>query len=630
MKLCENQSLITKEKWYITVALCTVAVLVVLLLYVIANRGSGYHEPMMEIHPNNTYEKTLRVAAVQDSDPYSFYNKAGELHGFDIELMYALANTMQVNVEIQLLSLTEGQAALAAGDIDVLLSAGSSGTSFAYTMPVAEEQMVCFGKQDFFAIEDLSDKRIAVLDGTNIYANLLDLCQIEHEAKTYQTSTAAFQSVIDGENDYVICRKSVGRRKVAQFGELSIGSRGPALMTDAMRYAVNRDQLMLVQKINYAMHVLTANGTMALLKEKWLGNYVQITQLQDYFMVHRELFLGIGIMIFAVICLTFFRCYREKTRYIQKQFELTTRTLEYERLLNEVTRGLYDSIYEADITHDRPQAALQKYLRSFGAPESISYTQTVEWMAEHRVKAEHAQGYRDMFERENVIKAYRKGKTKLHYEMLYTEDGTTYFWMRITGRIFFWQTDKSIRLIAYHQNIDAEKRREAELTERAQRDGMSGLYNKTTTERLIRRYLEEKKYGEGISALLMVDVDEFKRMNDSFGHVFGDYIICEYASTLRSAVAPDDIVGRVGGDEFLVFIKDISGYEQLVVLLEELVVKLNRAITLNASSGRTSASIGVALTPPLEADFTELYKKADAALYETKRHGKNGYTIYSA
>lgn len=176
----------------------------------------------------------------------------------------------------------------------------------------------------------------------------------------------------------------------------------------------------------------------------------------------------------------------------------------------------------------------------------------------------------------------------------------------------------------YFRNIDKQHREMERLKQLAERDQMTGLYNHDTTLNLIKEYLMDEGIGQK-HALFMVDVNKFKSINDKYGHMPGDHVLAEVARRIRSVFRNDDIVGRIGGDEFMALIKNISS----VSLAEKKAVELANATHFSCSgiSMDISCSIGVALFDDETANFAELYRKADAAMYRAKQSGGTGYII---
>ena len=152
---------------------------------------------------------------------------------------------------------------------------------------------------------------------------------------------------------------------------------------------------------------------------------------------------------------------------------------------------------------------------------------------------------------------------------------------------------------------------------------MTGLLTKTATERKIEEALRENP--KQLYAFYITDIDNFKQANDLYGHSFGDNVIVSFARTIQQHFREDDIAGRFGGDEFVVFVS-IPGKEWAVEKAAELSRDLCRLHQVGNDRWQITASIGVAVLQG--ADFEMFYKNADAALYESKKNGRNRYTLY--
>ena len=177
-------------------------------------------------------------------------------------------------------------------------------------------------------------------------------------------------------------------------------------------------------------------------------------------------------------------------------------------------------------------------------------------------------------------------------------------------------------------DIDQEKRNASALQKKAEEDPLTGLLNKNFTHARIAAALESQPEGT-LSALLILDMDNFKQVNDRCGHPYGDTVLTWAAERLRHFFRSGDIIGRIGGDEFMIFLKNVPD----TALVEKRCQALLRAMSslLDGRDGavRLSCSLGVALAPEHGRAFQELFQRADNALYQAKALGKNGYVIYS-
>lgn len=291
------------------------------------------------------------------------------------------------------------------------------------------------------------------------------------------------------------------------------------------------------------------------------------------------------------------------------------------------TGKLYENIYEIDITHNRAASeATEVYFESLGVPRSTTYNEALRIIARKHIKTEYRRSYLDTFSPDNILRAYQAGRECLRYDFMISNNaGRSYYWMRITARIFYWDDDDSVRMFVYRQNVDKEKEHEQHLVEKMESDSLTGLYNKVATQEHIQRGLLQ--HPDKLFAFFILDIDNFKNVNDTCGHAAGDMVIAGFAEMLKNEFRNTDIVGRIGGDEFVVFAPAPSR-EWGEKKARDLVVDLRHDFTDGVTTCSISTSIGVAMVPEAGTEFETLYKNADSALYHTKQRGKNGFTIY--
>jgi len=175
--------------------------------------------------------------------------------------------------------------------------------------------------------------------------------------------------------------------------------------------------------------------------------------------------------------------------------------------------------------------------------------------------------------------------------------------------------------------IDSRKNKESELTIKARQDQLTGLLNKVTTKESIETFLRKNSGSEG--ALIVFDIDNFKNYNDYMGHLFGDEVLKEVADRMRRLFTKDSFVGRIGGDEFLVYVKDVTDVTDIVRRMNELRSSIADITLGQKSHFRITLSIGISLYPDMGTDFDTLFKAADMALYSIKKRGKNSYAFYT-
>ena len=180
-----------------------------------------------------------------------------------------------------------------------------------------------------------------------------------------------------------------------------------------------------------------------------------------------------------------------------------------------------------------------------------------------------------------------------------------------------------------HRNLAdrlEEKTREVSvMKDIAQQDALTGLWDRVYTQDAVNGLLSDG--GEG--ALLMIDIDNFKSVNDNYGHSSGDDILRTLAEALRSACREEDVLCRIGGDEFTVYLKDLKSKPVIRSRVSDIIADVHARITQMDFAGNTTISVGIAIAPEDGGDFASLYSAADKALYYVKRNGKNSYHFFS-
>lgn len=180
--------------------------------------------------------------------------------------------------------------------------------------------------------------------------------------------------------------------------------------------------------------------------------------------------------------------------------------------------------------------------------------------------------------------------------------------------------------VGYAKDITDQKNQTQELLEQARHDSLTQLYNNRTGKELIDRYLQAKDpYAS--CGMLVIDLDFFKNVNDRYGHLFGDKVLQEFARMLRTLFRSSDILVRFGGDEFVVFLKDIPN-TTLLQKTRQLSESVQQ-VKFWENDYRMTCSIGACFLPENTAgySFDQLFENADWAMYQAKQNGRNQYVF---
>lgn len=170
-------------------------------------------------------------------------------------------------------------------------------------------------------------------------------------------------------------------------------------------------------------------------------------------------------------------------------------------------------------------------------------------------------------------------------------------------------------------------RKEEKLLEVAQTDALTGLLNKKSTEEKINLWLQSAD--EGIpQAFLMIDIDRFKEINDVYGHVLGDEVLRRIGSLLKNFFREGDLIGRIGGDEFVVLMKNIPTARHACERAGQLSEEMKKIRIKGMEQVQLTGSMGMAVSPEHGKTYLDLYRCADEALYTIKRDGRDGCAMY--
>lgn len=199
-------------------------------------------------------------------------------------------------------------------------------------------------------------------------------------------------------------------------------------------------------------------------------------------------------------------------------------------------------------------------------------------------------------------------------------------WYKVFMSTIFDESGKSVKVVGLLTDIDEQKRELLSAEESAMKDPLTQLYNKRSTKDLIESYISST---QSPGVLMMVDVDDFKHVNDRHGHLYGDAVLSEFAYTLKSFFRDSDIVGRIGGDEFLVFMTNVRDITVVQKKAENIQSALNISFCKNCVEYNLSCSMGISLYPSDGTNYETLVGKADQSLYFSKNSGKKQYNFYS-
>lgn len=233
-------------------------------------------------------------------------------------------------------------------------------------------------------------------------------------------------------------------------------------------------------------------------------------------------------------------------------------------------------------------------------------------------------------DREFVTKAWKLALGGSPYDIEYrvnTAKGIR--WVRDRAEIIFDEKNKAQIGIGTLQDITDSKENKAQIEFLAFHDPLTGLPNRLLAKEHLDMALAHSSRKSAKVALLFLDLDNFKTINDSLGHAIGDGLLKAVTTRLRESVRTSDTISRQGGDEFLVLLPEIGDADAMTVIAEKILRELGAPFDIQGYHLSTSASIGIAVYPDDGSDFDTLLKKADTAMYQSKKSGRSTYRFYT-
>lgn len=278
-------------------------------------------------------------------------------------------------------------------------------------------------------------------------------------------------------------------------------------------------------------------------------------------------------------------------------------------------------VYEINVTLDKVMGQQGEQYDS-----DVTYTRILKEFVRKCVAEEFREEVCEKCSIANLRIRFLSGENNFIQEYKYLRKDKTTFW--VACEMHLERDAQNGNLIAFVtvRDIDNKKRKELYVEERAIVDPLTKVYNRSAGTQYIVKALAEMNPGE-TSAFMLLDLDHFKRLNDTLGHMRGDDALKNVAEILINHFRKYDIVCRLGGDEFVVFIQRIP-----IEVLDRVLTSLLKKMELDYERGDVKVSItisaGVALVPEHGNTFEELYEKADQALYQVKNTTRNAYKIY--
>lgn len=291
-----------------------------------------------------------------------------------------------------------------------------------------------------------------------------------------------------------------------------------------------------------------------------------------------------------------------------------------------------DSVKEINVTKDR---LIRSYHngKQVEIPENRSYREYTEQLVDSgEIYIEDAPMIFNFMNRERITEIFAQGERTDTMEYRRINDEGVMNWFLASSSYTQDPETGDILSFTFVVNINDQKVHEQELSYKANYDGLTRVLNKVSLKNAINEAIREhgRRESDGMHAFMVLDIDYFKSVNDEHGHAFGDIVITDFAERVKKTFRENDIIGRVGGDEFVVLLKDARDRESVAAKAQELVESAQHTYDIHDKRREITVSVGIALLGKDGMNFAELFEHADKALYAAKSRGRNQYAFYDS
>jgi diguanylate cyclase (GGDEF)-like protein len=233
----------------------------------------------------------------------------------------------------------------------------------------------------------------------------------------------------------------------------------------------------------------------------------------------------------------------------------------------------------------------------------------------------------DIGDEATILESLKHGEVRMHEVQMRDGEGQP-FWALVSAQKVTFAGEQCVLIGLY--DITERKRRDEDIRRMAFRDNLTTLPNRAAFDQSVNQALAQAAVAGKRLAVLFVDLDQLKQINDTFGHKGGDRLLQAIATRLGTTVRQSDCVARLGGDEFVVLLPDIVDFAAVAGVAWKLLDRIAKPLMIEDRECAVTASIGISCFPEDGTDLHSLLKNADIAMYRAKAEGKNTFRFYSA
>lgn len=519
---------------------------------------------------------TLKAVSVDGVAPLQYYDSHGQVQGIAKEVLDTISDLTGLKFTYKLYN-TVDETMNSGADIIFGVFSNSNINNYSLSIPYLRSELIIFINSSVDPSE-LDNKKYAAVKGTGLPEGIK-----EENVLCFDTREACIDAVDSGKADFGYGNAYSVSFYMAQKNYKNIIIIPEGKEARAYCIALPENDEMLISIINKAISFINERHLNVLILNAATKVEKKIT-IPMIFDAYGAQINGAVVIIIVILSVSIIRTIKAKNE-IKIQYE------RYQMLARTSNEYLYEYHVKAK------QLELSKRSRElFGDINNLNELKTAFEKA--------------LINHENTIPVIE----------LPVADGEKRFFKSVNSFLFN-EKGRAYSIIGKLVDINEEEEEKKKLIKKSETDGLTGLYNAITTRRLIGDRLTSADIQDR-DALIVIDCDKYKFINDSFGHLQGDNILINISNGLNKIFRQTDIIGRIGGDEFCVYMKDIASLDFVISScrqLKELIEEENKDFSV-------TLSMGIAISKD-ESSYDELFRRADIALYEAKKKGGNQVQI---
>jgi len=575
----------------------------------------------------------LKVAYVSERRPLSFKNEGGELDGISRAIFDKIAEISGLRFEY--VELPQGEISyqyLQEQEIDLITgveynSANMNSKGIFLSRPYVSARKVMVSRPEFEYVENKTYK-LAVATGSKTVKSVLNSRYPNLEIVDYNTISDCFEALYVGEVDMLIQNQYVVDAILAKpiystFKVVPVDGLEDELCFSTIvdlngQNGMSEEESSLVIGIlNKAISQISDTDMDNMVMRETVENQYELDSF-DFLYNYRFTIMVItaGFVLVNIFAVIYFKERKRRDMLLEEEAK---RAALQQRRYQTIVECSDDLIYEISLNGESSMGS-DKIRKKFGW--EISNTDIGELDFAKAMEILHIHPDDEQTFRQTML---NNGIGKFDEQVLRVGKANgEYLWCRVYRTLLMDDNNNVVSILGKIVDVDEEIKEKKQLEHKSRTDMLTGLLNKQTFEKEVRDYVEN--HATAGSCFVFIDMDHFKDINDKFGHSVGDQVIKETAKKIQLLFANFDLVGRFGGDEFCVFVKDIPR-ETLIDRLKFAVKKMEQEYAYEGGVVRISASIGAAYCKKESVGYKELMDVADGAAYQAKDNGRNCYII---